>query len=72
MKFIQKNQILGKASAFIWRIEYQKRGLPHVHIRFWTAFDTQDIDAADAVTNAKYSKKSPFLMTKAWFPIFAD
>jgi hypothetical protein len=25
MDFIQKHQILGKVSAFVWRIEYQKR-----------------------------------------------
>jgi hypothetical protein len=38
-----------------------KRGLPHAYILFWTDFDTQDIDAVDAVINAKYPKKSPFL-----------
>jgi hypothetical protein len=39
MNFIQKHQILGKVSAFVWRIEYQK-GLPHAHIIFWTDSDT--------------------------------
>jgi hypothetical protein len=72
MNFIQKHQILSKVSAFVWRIEYQKRGLLHVHILFWTDFDTQDIDAVDAVINARYRKNSPFLMTKAWCPIFAN
>jgi hypothetical protein len=57
---IQKHQILGKVSAFVWRIEYQKRGLPHTHVLFWTDFDTQDIDAVDAVINARYPKHSPF------------
>jgi hypothetical protein len=56
MNFIQNNQILGKVSAFVWRIEYQKRGLPHAHILFWTDFDTQDIDAFDA----RYPNHSPF------------
>jgi hypothetical protein len=37
-----------------------KRGLPHAHILFWTGFDTQDIDAVDAVVNARYPKTSPF------------
>jgi hypothetical protein len=55
MNFIQKHQILGKVSAFIWRIEYQK-DLPHADILFWTDFDTQDIDA---VINARYPKRSP-------------
>jgi hypothetical protein len=60
MNFIQKHQILGKASAFVWRIEYQQRGFPHTHILFWTDFDTQHIDAVDAVINARYPKNSPF------------
>jgi hypothetical protein len=53
MKFTQKNQIQDKVSAFVWRIEYQKRGLPPGHILFWTDFDSQDIDAA---INARYPK----------------
>jgi hypothetical protein len=60
MNFIQNHQILGKALAFVWRIEYQKRGLPHAHILFWADFDTQDINAVDAVINARYPKNSPF------------
>jgi hypothetical protein len=72
MNLIQKHQILGKVSAFVWRIEYQKRDLPRAHILFWTDFDTQDIDAIDAMINARYPKNSPFLMTKARCPIFAN
>jgi hypothetical protein len=34
MKFIQHHQILGNISAFVWRIEYQQRGLSHAHILF--------------------------------------
>jgi hypothetical protein len=30
------------------------------------------MDVVDAVINAIYPKKSPFLMTKAWCPIFAS
>jgi hypothetical protein len=56
----------------VWRIEYQKRALPHAHIFFWTDFDTQDDDAVDAVINARYPKNSPFLMTKEWYPIFTN
>jgi hypothetical protein len=72
MNFIQKHQILGKVSVFVWRIEYQKRGFPHAHILFWSDFDTQDTDAVDVVINARYPKKFPFLMTKAWCPILAN
>jgi hypothetical protein len=72
MNFIQKLQILGKVPAFAWRIEHHKRCLPHAHILFWTDLDTPDIDAVDAVINARYPKNSPFLMTKAWYPIFVN
>jgi hypothetical protein len=30
MKFIQRKKILGNIKAYVWRIEYQKRGLPHI------------------------------------------
>jgi hypothetical protein len=42
-----------------------EKGLPHAYIFFCLDFDTQDIDAVDAVINAGYLKNSPFLMTKA-------
>ena len=29
---IKDGQIFGKVSAFLWVIEFQKRGLPHAHI----------------------------------------
>jgi hypothetical protein len=61
MKFITNRQILGKISAFLWRIEYQKRGLPHAHILFWSDFDTEDIHAVESVVNVRYPKDSPFL-----------
>jgi hypothetical protein len=61
MNFIQRHQILGKVSAFVWRIEYQKRGLPHADILFWTGFDTPDIDAIDAVINARHPQILLFL-----------
>jgi hypothetical protein len=72
MNFIQKHQILGTVSAFVWRIEYQKRCLPQAHILFWREFNPQDVDAVDAVINARYPKNSPFLMTKAWCLTFAN
>jgi hypothetical protein len=59
MSFIQKHQILGKISVFVWRIEYQKGGLSHAHILFLIDFDTEDIDAVDAVINTGYPKNSP-------------
>ena len=32
MKDIKKGSVLGKVPAFLWVIEFQKRGLPHAHI----------------------------------------
>ena len=32
MKDIKTGRILGRVPAFLWVIEFQKRGLPHAHI----------------------------------------
>jgi hypothetical protein len=61
MQFIQKYEILRRVSAFVWRIEYQKRGLPRAHILSWSDFDTQDIQAAESVINVRYPNDSPFI-----------
>jgi hypothetical protein len=60
MQFIKRKKILGNIKAFLWRIEYQKRGLPHAHMLFWSDFDTQDVQAVESVINVRYPKKSPF------------
>jgi hypothetical protein len=60
MKLIQKKKIFGKVSAFVWRIEYQRRSLPHAHILFWNDFDTQDVHAVETVINVRNPKDSPF------------
>jgi hypothetical protein len=69
MDFIQKHQILGKVSAFVWRIEYQKEvfyilissfgltSMPRTLMR-WSIPDSQKILLC--------------LITKAWCPIFAN
>jgi hypothetical protein len=41
MRFIQSNQVLGIVSTFVWRIEYQKRGLRHAGMLLCTKCDTQ-------------------------------
>jgi hypothetical protein len=61
MKCLQDRKILGVIHAFVWRVEYQKRGLPHAHILLWTDFNTQDVDAVDSVVNVRYPKESPFV-----------
>jgi hypothetical protein len=60
-KWSKYPQILRKVSAFVWRIEYQKRGLPHAHILFWTDFNTHDIHSVKAAINVRYPKAPPFV-----------
>jgi hypothetical protein len=42
----------------MWRIEYQQRGLPHVHMLFWTDCDTSDVQQIDRIVNARYQESS--------------
>jgi hypothetical protein len=42
----------------MWRIEYQQRGLRHVHILFWTDCDTSDVQQIDRIVNAGYPESS--------------
>ena len=54
MKDIKSGNIFGKVPAFLWVIEFQKRGLPHVHIlvilaeedRLSTSSDVDDVISA--------------------------
>jgi hypothetical protein len=64
MKFIQQRRILGKVSAFVWGIEYQKRGLAHAHILFWSDFDTQDVHAEKPLSMSDIQKILLFLTTR--------
>jgi hypothetical protein len=61
MKFIRSRKILGTVSAFVWRIEYQRRGLPHAHVLFWSDYNTADVGAVEEVVNVHFPKDSPFL-----------
>jgi hypothetical protein len=60
MKLIKHRRIPGKISAFVQRIEYQKRCLAHAHILFLSDFDIQDLHAAEEVINVRYPEDSPF------------
>jgi hypothetical protein len=60
MAHLQKSKTLGNLSAYVWRIEYQKRGLPHAHILLWTDFDTTKPIAVEKVVNVRLPKNSPF------------
>jgi hypothetical protein len=43
MKFVQEEQNPDKVSVFVWRIEYQERGLQHAQISFCADCETDDI-----------------------------
>jgi hypothetical protein len=60
MNFIQTEEVLGTVRAFVWRVEYQRRGLPHAHILFWTNCDTMDMAVIDRIVNVRFAKRSPF------------
>ena len=47
MKIINSGQVLGKVPAFLWVIEFQKRGLPHAHVLVILAEDDRINSAAD-------------------------
>ena len=61
INFINTRKIFGEVKAYVWRIEYQKRGLPHAHILFWTDFDTSNLQDVDKIENVRYPLVSPFL-----------
>jgi hypothetical protein len=42
----------------VWRIEYQKYGIPHAQIFFWTNLDPQNVNAIESVINVRYPKGS--------------
>ena len=43
LEYIKKSKIFGEVKGYLWRDEYQKRGLPHCHVLLWTDFDTSDL-----------------------------
>lgn len=42
MKILKSSAILGTIKGYLYRYEYQNRGLPHVHILLWTDLDLED------------------------------
>lgn len=53
IQYLMKSKMFGEVKGYVWRDEYQQRGLPHCHILLWTDFDTEDIDAIDSVITCK-------------------
>ena len=57
MKLITKSGILGKVVGYVWTIEFQKRGLPHIHILIFLAPESHLHDPA--MINSAISAQIP-------------
>ena len=53
MKDIMELQIFGQVAAFVWRIEWQARGLPHAHLLVILVNAIQSIRQIDAIVSAE-------------------
>lgn len=53
---LTKKNIFGPLKAFIYNVEWQKRGLPHTQILLWLANKVQP-DSIDAIISAKIPDK---------------
>jgi hypothetical protein len=60
MKYCKSTRILGRGKAFVWRVEYEQRYLPHAHILFGTDSDTNAIHEMDRLINARNPDASSF------------
>ena len=58
MKDITSGNIFGKVPAFLWVIEFQKRGLPHAHILVILA-EADRINSSEDIDNAISAQLPP-------------
>ena len=56
LKDIHTNGFLGKTVAYVWTIEFQKRGLPHIHMIIFFAPEAKLLtpDAVDSLLSAEF------------------
>ncbi|OMP11284.1 DNA helicase PIF1, ATP-dependent [Corchorus olitorius] len=55
---LTKKQIFGKTKAVVYTVEFQKRGLPHVHILLWLDMDHSMTESeVDAIVSAELPNK---------------
>ncbi|KAJ0714259.1 putative helitron helicase-like domain-containing protein [Helianthus annuus] len=47
IKFIKEDQTFGEVAAYLYTIEFQKRGLPHCHTLVWVTETNKIQDASD-------------------------
>lgn len=52
--WMTRQEILGEIKAIVYRIEYQMRGLPHVHFLIWSSVDTDNTDEIDKYICTEY------------------
>ena len=53
MKILKSRSILGRITGYLYRYEYQNRGLPHVHILLWTDTDVDDPEIVNRYVTAE-------------------
>ena len=53
MADIVEHQVFGRVEAYVWRIEWQARGLPHAHILIILATPLRDAHQIDKVVSAE-------------------
>jgi hypothetical protein len=53
MKDITERQIFGKVQAYVWRVEWQARGLPHIHLLLILETAIRSEAQIDAVVSAE-------------------
>jgi hypothetical protein len=56
MKYIEDHKIFGNVKAVMWRIEYQKRGLPYYHVLWFTDINTSDLIQIDKYFTAEFPR----------------
>ena len=61
ISYIKKSKIFGEVKGYLWRDEYQKRGLPHCHILLWTDFDTSDTLELDKKVTCRLPLEDPYI-----------
>ena len=59
LDYIKTSKIFGEVKGYLWRDEYQKRGLPHCHLLLWTDFDTSDVKKLDETVTCRLPLDDP-------------
>ena len=62
MKYIIESKVLGEIVDHFWRIEFQARGSPHVHMMLWAKW-------VAPASSFRYNKHTHLLETMCSFPL---